>query len=207
MVQVKKDEIKQVIENSALDLFLEKGYINTKINDIAQNSSISVGNIYIYFKSKEELFYTILPQSFVDSLKSYNSNIFPILSIAFLKYHKRLERYLPTNRRIDSIILNRKKILILLRYSKGTKYENIKEEIIENIINSEINFLQKNGFVNIYNKNQNYRIAKMVFNNMLNLLLDSLEGDITDDERRKVIKFTYEYNLVGFKMFLEEYIK
>lgn len=206
MVQVKKHDIKQAIENAAIDTFLEKGYLNTKMSHIAAKANISVGNIYIYFKNKEDLFYNILPQSFADILRDYNSRIFPILTKAFLKKQQNLERYLPTNKRINDLISIRKRLLILFRYSKGTRYENLKEEIMENMTQHEISFLQKQGLVNC-NITQNYKIIRMVFDNMLNLLLDSLKGDMEADERRNVIRFSYEYNLAGFKRLLKEYIK
>ncbi len=40
---------------SALNLFCEKGYYSTSIDDIAQQAQISKGLIYHYFKSKEEM--------------------------------------------------------------------------------------------------------------------------------------------------------
>ncbi|AKA67772.1 TetR/AcrR family transcriptional regulator [Clostridium scatologenes] len=206
MVQVKKDEVKKAIENAAVDIFLEKGYLNTKMSHIAAKANISVGNIYIYFNNKEELFYTVLPQSFADILRDYNSRIFPILTKAFLKNQQNLERYLPTRRRIDDLIAKRKRLLILLRYSKGTRYENLKEEIMENMTQHEIAFLQECGMDNC-NMTQSYKIIRMVFDNMLNLLLDSLEDDMEVNERRNVVRFSYEYNLNGFIRLLREYIK
>lgn len=206
MVQVKKDEIKQAIEKAAIDTFLEKGYINTKMRDIAENANISVGNIYIYFKNKEDLFYTVLPQSFADLLRDYNSRIFPILTKAFLKNPQNLGRYLPTNKRISDLIAMRKRLLILFRYSNGTRYENLKEEVMENMTQHEIKFLQECGLYKC-NINENYKIIRMVFDNMLNMLLDSLEGDVDVNERISIVRFSYEYNLSGFKRLLREYIE
>lgn len=207
MVQVKKSEIRQSIEEAAIDTFLEKGYLNTKMKDIAEKANISVGNIYIYFKNKEDLFYTVLPQSFADGFKNYNSNIFPTLTRAFFNNEQNLEGYLPNHRNVERLISNRKRLLILLRCSKGTKYENLKEEILENIIQRENGYLQEYGFEDNCRTTQNYKIIRMVFYNMLNMLLDSLEGDMNADERRNVVRFMFKYNFDGFKRLLTEYIK
>ena len=43
----------------ALDLFAEKGYSETSIDDIANHAGISKGGIYTYFKSKESIFIAI----------------------------------------------------------------------------------------------------------------------------------------------------
>ncbi|GAB6072937.1 hypothetical protein JCM14244_13140 [Venenivibrio stagnispumantis] len=50
-----KEQKKEEIVNVACKLFAEKGYYNTTIPDIAENLGMSVGNLYNYFSSKEEL--------------------------------------------------------------------------------------------------------------------------------------------------------
>ncbi len=50
-----KEERKQAILMCALSLFVEKGYHDTKISDIAQAASMSMGLMFHYFSSKEEL--------------------------------------------------------------------------------------------------------------------------------------------------------
>ncbi len=53
--KVSKEEKKQEIVKVACKLFAERGYYNTTIPDIAEALGMSVGNLYNYFKSKEEL--------------------------------------------------------------------------------------------------------------------------------------------------------
>ena len=207
MAQVKKSEIRQSIENAAIDTFLEKGYLNTKMKNIADKANMSVGNIYIYFKNKEDLFYTVLPEYFADAFKNYNSNVFPTLTRAFFNNEENLEDYLPNHENVDRLIANRKRLLILLRCSEGTKYENLKEELLENIIQHEKGYLQEYGFEDNCRTTQNYKVIRMVFNNMFNMLLDSLDGDMTLEERRNVVRFAFKYSLDGFKRLLTEYIK
>lgn len=58
--QIKKDIIKQ----HAFNLFSQKGYSNTSIDDIVQAAGISKGGIYNYFQSKEEIFLAIAGDRF-----------------------------------------------------------------------------------------------------------------------------------------------
>ncbi len=53
-MSAKEEKKNNIIENS-LKLFSKKGFYNTTIPDIAKAMSMSVGNMYNYFKSKEEL--------------------------------------------------------------------------------------------------------------------------------------------------------
>lgn len=50
------EERKQEIIETALELFSEKGYENTTIQDIANRMNVATGLCYRYFKSKKEIF-------------------------------------------------------------------------------------------------------------------------------------------------------
>ncbi|PUE64646.1 TetR/AcrR family transcriptional regulator [Arcobacter lacus] len=54
MSNTKENKKNSIIEN-ALKLFSQKGFYNTTIPDIAKAMQMSVGNMYNYFTSKEEL--------------------------------------------------------------------------------------------------------------------------------------------------------
>jgi len=51
----RKEKKKEMILDTAFKLFLEKGYSNTKIIDIASAAGIGKGTVYEYFESKESL--------------------------------------------------------------------------------------------------------------------------------------------------------
>jgi AcrR family transcriptional regulator len=53
--KVSKEEKKEIIMQTALNLFAKKGFYNTTIADIAKEMQMSVGNMYNYFPSKESL--------------------------------------------------------------------------------------------------------------------------------------------------------
>lgn len=48
-------EMRAKIQNTALTLFNREGFENVSVEEIAQAAGCSVGNIYHYFKSKDEL--------------------------------------------------------------------------------------------------------------------------------------------------------
>ena len=50
---------KRNIETIALQLFVKKGFHGTSIRDIAKASGVSIGNIYNYYKTKEDLYKAI----------------------------------------------------------------------------------------------------------------------------------------------------
>ncbi|MFX1380366.1 MAG: TetR/AcrR family transcriptional regulator [Promethearchaeota archaeon] len=58
--EIVKREKRNLFIISALTVFEEKGFNNTRIKDITRKANTSVGNLYGYFKSKEEIFDVII---------------------------------------------------------------------------------------------------------------------------------------------------
>ena len=58
-----KSEVKEKIIESAVECFARTGFDRTKMDDIANLSDVSKGTLYLYFKSKEDLFYGICQSS------------------------------------------------------------------------------------------------------------------------------------------------
>ena len=65
-------EMRSRIQNVALDLFDRDGFENVSVEQIAQAAGCSVGNIYHYFKSKDELIIHVT--SSASHLPSYRSS-------------------------------------------------------------------------------------------------------------------------------------
>ena len=70
-----KTEVKEKIVQAAITTFSKYGYDKTRMDDIAENAKISKGTLYLYFKSKEKLFYAISENS-INGLKEQLSKLF-----------------------------------------------------------------------------------------------------------------------------------
>lgn len=53
---MRKLELREKIQSAARAVFLEKGYTEARISDIAQTAGISPSTIYLYFSGKKDLF-------------------------------------------------------------------------------------------------------------------------------------------------------
>ena len=60
----KADRPAEIIE-AALSLFVEKGFIATRLDQVAKQAGVSKGTVYLYFDSKEALFRAVVQQSIV----------------------------------------------------------------------------------------------------------------------------------------------
>jgi AcrR family transcriptional regulator len=50
------------IVEAALDLFVEKGFAATKMDEIAKRAGVTKGTVYLYFPSKEDLFRAVVEE-------------------------------------------------------------------------------------------------------------------------------------------------
>ena len=59
-MQFLKGDIQEGILKAAEEVFLEKGYKDASMREIASRAGVTVSNIYHYFTNKDEIFRTIL---------------------------------------------------------------------------------------------------------------------------------------------------
>jgi len=58
--QRRKEDRPQEITAAALGAFAENGFTATKVEDVARRAGVSKGLLYVYFKTKEELFKAVI---------------------------------------------------------------------------------------------------------------------------------------------------
>lgn len=54
---------------AALELFVEKGFVGTRLEDVAARAGVSKGTLYLYFDSKEALFKAVIQEGMVPILE------------------------------------------------------------------------------------------------------------------------------------------
>lgn len=59
MAQVKKAHVREAIIDGAYKLFRKQNYLGTSVADIGRAAGIAPSNVYVYFRSKFEIFYAV----------------------------------------------------------------------------------------------------------------------------------------------------
>lgn len=65
----RKEARPQELTAAALDLFVEKGYAATRLEEVAARAGVSKGTLYLYFDSKEALFKAVVREGMVPLLE------------------------------------------------------------------------------------------------------------------------------------------
>lgn len=129
-MQILKDDVRQRILSIARSEFIEHGVKNSSMRNIAQKADVATGNIYKYFRSKDEIFCTIL-QPLINLLERYihshndelflNVNVFRVMDLSY----QNLKEMIVIIRRF------RPELRLLLFDSDGTSFKGYIEHIIE----------------------------------------------------------------------------
>src|ERR671939_1503970 len=70
-----KTDVRERIVQSAIECFSKYGFDRSRMDDIAKTADLSKGTLYLYFKSKEDLFYDICENN-LKMIKEQLSDIF-----------------------------------------------------------------------------------------------------------------------------------
>lgn len=71
----RKDARPQELLAAAIDLFVERGYAATRLEDVARRAGVSKGTLYLYFENKEELFKAVVRTSIVPVIGEAESSV------------------------------------------------------------------------------------------------------------------------------------
>jgi AcrR family transcriptional regulator len=71
----RKDARPSEILDAALDLFVERGFAATRLDDVAQRAGVSKGTVYLYFDSKEALFKAVIRSGIVRAIEEAEQRV------------------------------------------------------------------------------------------------------------------------------------
>lgn len=72
--QLKKEATKEMILKNAEELFSEKGYDKTTINEIVEKSNLAKGTFYYHFETKEDLIVALSYKEFHENFENFKDS-------------------------------------------------------------------------------------------------------------------------------------
>jgi len=142
---------------SAKVLFSQKGYYATSVEDIVESAGFSKGTFYFYFKSKEELFKSLVEEmhlNIVKRLENFLERDLP-LEDALIEYAKVFLEDIYQNRHIAQIFLfqlvGTNEEFRKLYYTKVSHLREMLTKMVDRAIQrGEINYKNAENIVNLY---------------------------------------------------------
>ncbi len=200
MAQYKKDKIKESIDDAALTVFSKKGYQAAKIADISACCGVSVGNIYRYYKNKDELFYSVVPECFPDQLLGVIRDKISAAkdnddagSIQFKEVTQAFFHFMLTNQ---------KKILIVLTGSKGTKYSDMRSQLAGSLL-SVVKAIYEEKYIAYINSYGSDKMLHLIYENLITAYCYVLNVSCTEKEMVNLIQQINLYHFSGITSLLD----
>ena len=177
----KKEAKKDKIIEKSMELFCEKGYYATKVEEITKALGISKGNFYTYFGSKEEVLYEIL-----NIMK--NERIKMLEEIDTDKTPKEVLRdFIEDSRQICYKYLKRVNLKNIDSFLKDKKIVNHMEEVLDILVK----FLKKNIIERIEgSQNKEYNLEFII-----DFILMSMDGFFLDESLAEELEIKRKYEL------------
>ena len=133
-MQVLKETVRNSIVESAIAEFFHNGFQKANMRRIAENANITVGNIYRYYRNKEQLFDEILlpAQRAIDDLESFDKKLH-ISKIDSEDDVNQVTQYV-----INVLKPYTREVFIMIYNQDNDHYNNVKEQL-EKIVTTKIN--------------------------------------------------------------------
>ena len=197
MAQYKKDEIKDKINAAALKVFAEKGYKDAKIADIGEYGGISIGNIYRYYKSKDEIFEANVPGDFLEAVKKLLQGKIAAVKETGIDFIEQSEAFWLINHEVIQFMVDhREHMLIVFHKNLGTKYENASTELVEFLLQA-IQTIHPIQYGKFLVENKQDLIIRLIYENLIHMTLCILRDSKNIEEVRQHLKSIHSYHMFG----------
>lgn len=71
----RKEARPQELLASAIELFVERGFAATRLEDVARRAGVSKGTLYLYYANKEDLFKAVVRQSIIPMIDDADASV------------------------------------------------------------------------------------------------------------------------------------
>jgi len=198
------DKTHENILKSAKKQFLEKGFRDASIRTICKEAGVTNGAFYAHYKSKEDLFNSIV-DPFLKEFKGMYSGedeaFFTINNSEDIINIFR-ESYKVTDMMIHYICEHREIFLLLLDSSAGTRYENFQNKIIDEETNSMKDFLNNCKPYVKNPENISTRIIQLGSSFLISTIFHSFKKGKSAEEILQESRVVSEFCIGGYKQLL-----
>ncbi len=135
--QRRKEDRPQEITEAAFDAFAEKGYASTRVEEVASRAGVSKGLLYLYFKTKEELFKAVVKNVVVRRVDAL---------IALVdKTEQSSEEFIrgPASRFLKDVPDSPVAVIIRLLISEGPRHPDLLDYYYRNVVSKGLAVVQR----------------------------------------------------------------
>ncbi len=204
MAQKPKEHVRQAILDAAAEELARVGYAGATLGRIAAQAGTSIGNLYKYFPSKEELFEAAIPPQLVREFTALLRQ-----RVKALGSKRRIEGLDPVHpyrlaseELLGFALEHRNALVFLLRRAEGTVYASFSEGLVRTLTKLAIEYTHR-----AYPKTQFTPTARRALRRIYRGLVGSLASTLSEESSARALHSASDlfgiYHLTGLKAFFE----
>ncbi|MDO5095413.1 MAG: TetR/AcrR family transcriptional regulator [Peptostreptococcaceae bacterium] len=200
-----KSDTREVILQIAAEEFLQKGFYDASLRNIAEMAGVTTGSFYWHFKSKEELFDSVVGEHYL-----YVMNVFKafIEDSSDLSIPERLKNMRSISLKCLSTILTYMYehpliFKILISKSSGTKYEHFIHELVSYEVDDTEKFYEQAHELGIHIKEIDSETEHILISGMFSTLFEMFIHDFSYEKACENLELLIDFYIAGWMRILD----
>lgn len=192
----------ELIQKSAMKHFNEVGFRDASIRSICREAGVTNGAFYAHFKSKDELFSSLVSDRLHQFMETYQELSDVTIASAEDVVNVFKGSYSSIETLIHYIYENRDVFMLILKNSGGSSYENFVRDLIEAESKSTMDFLENAREYIKRPENISERIAAIGSALVVNSMVDAFIAGEPEEENIRNTRLFSEYCIAGYRELL-----
>ncbi|MCR5108332.1 MAG: TetR/AcrR family transcriptional regulator [Lachnospiraceae bacterium] len=190
------------ILESAMKSFTAEGFRNASIRNICREAGVTNGAFYAHFKSKDDLFSTLVEDCLNKFKENYNG--FNDINVESPEDIPELFRmsYVSVEILIHYIYEHRDVFMLILKCSGGSSYESFVEDLIHEESRNTMDFFEKCSKYMTKPGNISERLAGIGSALVINLMFDAFAKGVSEEENIRETRISSEFCIAGYREIL-----
>lgn len=184
----------------AKEEFLDKGYVDASLREIARNADTSTGSIYTRFGGKEGLY-----EALVEPAAKQMKQVFTEVQEEFQQLGKTEQiKVLPEytnqgNEQIFEMIYDHfDEFCLLMDASYGTRFQNFIEELVQIEVDYTYKYMDTIGCETVRSGEVTEELLHIVVHGYFNAIFEVVRHQMKKEEAACYVRMLQKYHMAGF---------
>ncbi|HEX2874661.1 MAG TPA: helix-turn-helix domain-containing protein [Polyangiaceae bacterium] len=204
MPQVRKPEMRDAFVAAAAQAFAELGFAATSMADVAARADSSVGNLYKYFSSKQQLFDAAVPPELVQELTRRTRARIRALGSAkdVRELHEGARYQALSGDLLDYCLANRAAVVVVLVRAEGTPFSSFAEQFVQQLCGWALDYARV-AYPTLRTNRAFSFVLQRAYRGFVTSVAEALQAFPDDAEARRVIALLTAQHQGGLKRLFE----